>query len=474
MRGEQHAYTVIASEPCKYYTLNKQDILSLVAQSPDIALELQAALGHAVFDEEQHTAEKRSRRRKLQFISEVKEKFLASRMQYKRKDSALNRVVKRIMRSSRKQSTVIAPMSSRSGSRRDSIASEIYSKSGKTKRIVPVDWPDKSGNLTATGEGDVGVTIGGVVGGTVEWTVDGHVGRRDKGLSGRLNMPHVGVCPSLRAEGSLSLSSPGVGAGTVYDQIGLGHRASGARRPPCNLQRSFESSALGGAESLTATADDDSAKNNRNAMDEKIDKKRETSRRGSAVRIISEVNEKVDSILGGKRGKSFDKRGEVTAAIKKIERLEKMIGTDSVLPTSGVRESSLILFKRQQRAFFLGMGAVAPFPALRGAVGAGVAVRKARKNSTETPESHGLHGPKSITRNHRSYNDLLFAPHHTIARELFLGPRPSDSTIFPSQQRYQRRESYPSDQSQFDLYDSRCALDDLVLHRRIRLEEFRS
>jgi CRP-like cAMP-binding protein len=479
MRGEQHAYTVIASEPCKYYTLNKQDILSLVAQSPDIALELQAALGHAVFDEEQHTAEKRSRRRKLQFISDVKEKFLASRMQFKRKDSTLNRVVMRIMRSSRKQSSAVAPMSSRSGSRRDSTASEIYSKSGKTNRIVPVDWPDKSGNLIVRGEGDVGETIGGVVGGTVEWTEDGHVGRRAKGPSGRVDMPPVGVCPSLRAEGSLSLSFPGVGAGTIYNQkniqqIGLGHRASGARGPLCNLHSSFVSSALGGAVSLTATAEGDDAKNNRKAIDEKMDKKREVSRRGSAVRIVSEVNEKVDLILGGKRGKSFDRRGELTAAIKKIERLEKMIGTDSVLPAGSVRESSLILFKRQQTAFFLGMGAVAPSPALRGAVGAGVAVRKARKNSTETPESHGLHGPKSIIRNHRSYNDLSFAPHHTIARELFLGPRPSDSTIFPSQQRYQRRDSYPSDQSQFDLYDSRCALDDLVLHRSIRLEEFRS
>jgi CRP-like cAMP-binding protein len=143
MRGEPHAYTVIGSEPCKYYTLNKQDILSLVVQSPDIALEQQAALGHAVFDEEQHTAEKRSRRRKLHFISEVEEKFLASRMQFKRKDSALNRVVMRIMRSSRKQSASVAPMASRSGSRRDSTGSEIHSKLGKIKRMYrwtgPID-----------------------------------------------------------------------------------------------------------------------------------------------------------------------------------------------------------------------------------------------------------------------------------------------------------------------------------------------
>jgi hypothetical protein len=171
MRGEEHAYTVIGSEPCKHYTLNKQDILSLVVQSPDIALEQQAALGHAVFDEEQHTAEKRSRRRKLHFISEVKEKFLASRMQFKRKDSALNRVVMRIMRSSRKQSASVAPMASRSGSRRDSTGSEIHSKLGKIKRIVPVDWPDRSG------DGEMGEATRGAMGGTE----DGHTCGPGKG-----------------------------------------------------------------------------------------------------------------------------------------------------------------------------------------------------------------------------------------------------------------------------------------------------
>ena len=455
MRGEQYAYTVIASEPCKYYTLNKQDIVSLIAQSPDIALELQAALGHAVFDEEQHTAEKRARRRKLQFISEVKEKFLASRMKVKKKDFTMNGVVMRMMRNSRKQSTSIAPMASRSGSRRGSTG------------IPLVDGPDRSGKLTETGNVDVRGTI---VGGTAEGMEEGNDRGRDKGMSGTAEVSSMGAYPSLRSERSFHLP----GAGELDYQkdtrhAGIGHSALGAIGPLGSPHSTLESSARGSARSSIAVAEDDETKNNQKAIDEKAEGNRKGSRRGSAAPFNSEVNEKVDSFQGEKKEKAIDKRKKEKAAVKKIEKLEKIFGTDPVLPTGTLRASSLILFKRQQTALFLRMGAVVSSPALKGAgvgAGGGAAVRKARKNSTEATESHLSSGPKSLVRSHRSYNDLSFAPLHTIARELFLGPGPTDSEISAAkQQRYQRRASYPSDQSQFDLYDSRCTLDDLVLHR---------
>jgi CRP-like cAMP-binding protein len=41
MRGEDHMYTVVAAEPCQYYTLHYDDVTKIIENHPDIALELQ-------------------------------------------------------------------------------------------------------------------------------------------------------------------------------------------------------------------------------------------------------------------------------------------------------------------------------------------------------------------------------------------------------------------------------------------------
>lgn len=63
MRGETHAYTVIASTPCKYYTLHSDAVVKLLAEHPGIALQLQTALGCSIYCQNQATAVKTSRER---------------------------------------------------------------------------------------------------------------------------------------------------------------------------------------------------------------------------------------------------------------------------------------------------------------------------------------------------------------------------------------------------------------------------
>jgi CRP-like cAMP-binding protein len=67
MRGETHAYTVIASTPCKYYTLHCDAVVKLLAEHPDIALQLQSALGCSIYCENQTTALKTFREREEAF-----------------------------------------------------------------------------------------------------------------------------------------------------------------------------------------------------------------------------------------------------------------------------------------------------------------------------------------------------------------------------------------------------------------------
>jgi len=43
-RSQPYAYSAIAMEPCKFYTLKRNDILLMLRDEPDIALELQVGL----------------------------------------------------------------------------------------------------------------------------------------------------------------------------------------------------------------------------------------------------------------------------------------------------------------------------------------------------------------------------------------------------------------------------------------------
>ena len=42
MRGEKHAYTVLASTPCKYYTLHRSTVTKLLLEHPVSELECRA------------------------------------------------------------------------------------------------------------------------------------------------------------------------------------------------------------------------------------------------------------------------------------------------------------------------------------------------------------------------------------------------------------------------------------------------
>ena len=79
MRKGKYTYTVIASEACKYYTLQRTDIMKLIIEHPDIALELQSALGNAIFDQDQLFAENEAKNKKKNFITDIKQSYIKTR-----------------------------------------------------------------------------------------------------------------------------------------------------------------------------------------------------------------------------------------------------------------------------------------------------------------------------------------------------------------------------------------------------------
>ena len=80
MRGEKHAYTVLASTPCKYYTLHRSTVTKLLSEHPDIALELQTALGYCIYDDSQATAERASRKGKKLFLKRLREQSVIAKL----------------------------------------------------------------------------------------------------------------------------------------------------------------------------------------------------------------------------------------------------------------------------------------------------------------------------------------------------------------------------------------------------------
>jgi hypothetical protein len=67
MRGETHTYTVIASTPCKNFTLHGHAVAKLLAEHPSIALQLQSALGCSICCENETAALKAFRDREEGF-----------------------------------------------------------------------------------------------------------------------------------------------------------------------------------------------------------------------------------------------------------------------------------------------------------------------------------------------------------------------------------------------------------------------
>jgi hypothetical protein len=71
--------------------------------------------------------------------------------------------------------------------------------------------------------------------------------------------------------------------------------------------------------------------------------------------------------------------------------------------------------------------------------------------------------PNKLRKNHFSYGDLCNIPKEKIAPEPFLKPD-NEKENNNSKTRIKRSLSYPSDNSQFNIYHSRSHLDDHVLH----------
>lgn len=74
---DQRAYaaSVIVSEPCHYYSLHKNDVLTLVREQPEIALELQSALSMAICEDNKRSETDRRKKLVKWFLDDVKKRF---------------------------------------------------------------------------------------------------------------------------------------------------------------------------------------------------------------------------------------------------------------------------------------------------------------------------------------------------------------------------------------------------------------
>ena len=70
-----HACSVIATEPCQFYTLSFQSMTNMLKERPEIAFEFQSALGKAIFDVEKRVCNRYQKREKLHFLEGIKSKF---------------------------------------------------------------------------------------------------------------------------------------------------------------------------------------------------------------------------------------------------------------------------------------------------------------------------------------------------------------------------------------------------------------
>jgi CRP-like cAMP-binding protein len=74
---DQRAYaaSVVVSEPCHYYSLHRSDVLTLVREQPEIALELQSALSMAICEDNKRSETDRRKKLVKWFLDDVKKRF---------------------------------------------------------------------------------------------------------------------------------------------------------------------------------------------------------------------------------------------------------------------------------------------------------------------------------------------------------------------------------------------------------------
>ena len=75
--GLSHACTVVATEPCWFYTMTKVDILTLIKDRPDVAFQFQTALGKAVFDVDLKVGLRHRKQESLDFLHKINQKYSA-------------------------------------------------------------------------------------------------------------------------------------------------------------------------------------------------------------------------------------------------------------------------------------------------------------------------------------------------------------------------------------------------------------
>jgi CRP-like cAMP-binding protein len=74
---DQRAYaaSVVVSEPCHYYSLHRSDVLTLVREQPEIALELQSALSMAICEDNKRSETDRRKKLVKWFLDDVTQRF---------------------------------------------------------------------------------------------------------------------------------------------------------------------------------------------------------------------------------------------------------------------------------------------------------------------------------------------------------------------------------------------------------------
>ena len=455
MRRETHKYTVVAMEPCKYYLLHQADITALIQHHPDIALELQSALGHAMFDEDQGAAEKRARKRKLEFLKEIKNSYTISSERDKKQDKGLfSQLLLTVLR--RKMDTVRGVSSARKSIRRLSAgASGLFPRRRSSSSIESQPGGVPSGPVRH-GSGGSGGSGAGSAGGT-----------RNNSVSFKNNK----VIP-VEGPGGLP-----VGAGAEGSFEGGGPIVFRAEADCLGDVTDINKNISNTDITAGSTGNSSSLMTGRTSRDitERRDEEKDNTGIGGSLSHINETPPMLSAIKykkepGNPLAEKRTSRTNVRETHRKLDNLHRMYSMPDVLPHMYRRTSSLISRKDQ---LFLNALHCSPSDATMekkplnprakkrvSGVWSNLLVEASK--APKTSDCRKKSKPIKIRKNHFSFSDLTNIPKEPVPPELFLqqGSGGADGG------RILRCQSYPSDNSQFNIYHSRGQLDDFVLHLR--------
>jgi len=77
--------TVVAMEPCAYYSLRKVDLLTLTNERPDVAFEIQMALGATIHEADSTTGREQLRKKRMNFMIGARTRFQVTNQTAKKK-----------------------------------------------------------------------------------------------------------------------------------------------------------------------------------------------------------------------------------------------------------------------------------------------------------------------------------------------------------------------------------------------------